>query len=592
MKVFGRILVLLAAVVALLWPLVGQAFQSVTETAADDPVTISSYDGALELSAAGELQVTETIVGDLPEGRHGIFRYWDLADPSDPGVRYQPRDLRITRDGAAEPFTTSTARFGRFLVAKVGSADVYLPAGKHTYVLSYRLSSTISAPTAGKGDFTSSKGSNDGPAGSVFYWNVVSQGWEMDIARADVRITLPTATGQVQCSAGQNGQAACQISGAGTKIVTLSASDLPARSGMTVRAAMSTPAPERPGLPWAIEWDSILGRSVPVTAFLGVLAMLGAVVGGLWARRAYEPEPGFPVMYTPPDGLGPAQTVYLATESVGSHALTATILHLADRGFVTLESAGKDDWTITGRTEAKHWNELDPVSRQVGESLGLTQPYRPFAADGKKDSGKVLQDANSQLRSTTATWARESGLVERAPVEMAGKVLVICAAGLAILLSLGQLGPTLLGTPFWMFVLGGLTLLGVGVGLRRTVRGRDQWSRAGGFHRLLSTPSSEDRFDFSARADLFISYVPYAVAFGVADKWAEKYRASTGQEPPVPVWYPMTYSGHAFYSGADSFSSFDTALSSSISAYTASQASSGGGGGFGGGGGGGGGGSW
>ncbi len=65
------------------------------------------------------------------------------------------------------------------------------------------------------------------------------------------------------------------------------------------------------------------------------------------------------------------------------------------------------------------------------------------------------------------------------------------------------------------------------------------WSRAGGFQRLLSTPSAEDRFDFSARTDLFIAYVPYAVAFGVADRWAEKYRVSHPVRAPrahlVPV---------------------------------------------------------
>ena len=106
------------------------------------------------------------------------------------------------------------------------------------------------------------------------------------------------------------------------------------------------------------------------------------------------------------------------------------------------------------------------------------------------------------------------------------------------------------------------------------------WSQAGGFERLLSTPSAEDRFDFAARKDLFIAYVPYAVAFGVADKWAEKYRVSTQSEPPIPGWYPY-YLGSQyanFYSGSQ-FDSFDSAVSESISAYTASQSSSSSGGG-------------
>jgi uncharacterized membrane protein len=109
---------------------------------------------------------------------------------------------------------------------------------------------------------------------------------------------------------------------------------------------------------------------------------------------------------------------------------------------------------------------------------------------------------------------------------------------------------------------------------------------------LLSTPSAEDRFDFSARRDLYLAYIPYAVAFGCADAWAEKYAVATGTEPPVPGWYPVT-AASGWDGGRTSFNGFESALASSISAYEATQSSSSSGGGGGGGsGGGGGGGSW
>ena len=71
-----------------------------------------------------------------------------------------------------------------------------------------------------------------------------------------------------------------------------------------------------------------------------------------------------------------------------------------------------------------------------------------------------------------------------------------------------------------------------GAGTKRTRQGRDLWSRIGGFHRVLSTPSSQDRFDFSGRQELYTAYIPWAVAFGCADEWAAKYRTETGAEPP------------------------------------------------------------
>ena len=53
---------------------------------------------------------------------------------------------------------------------------------------------------------------------------------------------------------------------------------------------------------------------------------------------------------------------------------------------------------------------------------------------------------------------------------------------------------------------------------------------------MLSTPSSELRFDFSARKEFFLPYLPYAVAFGVAKQWSEKYHDEVDEPPPTPDW--------------------------------------------------------
>jgi uncharacterized membrane protein len=111
---------------------------------------------------------------------------------------------------------------------------------------------------------------------------------------------------------------------------------------------------------------------------------------------------------------------------------------------------------------------------------------------------------------------------------------------------------------------------------------------------MLSTPSSKERFDFSGRQDLYTAYIPWAVAFGCADEWAKKYRTEVGAEPPVPT-YLGAYAGMRTGDYVNSMvNDFSSTVSSSISAYQATQSHSSGGGGFsgGGGGGGGGGGSW
>ncbi len=194
----------------------------------------------------------------------------------------------------------------------------------------------------------------------------------------------------------------------------------------------------------------------------------------------------------------------------------------------------------------------------------------------------MLKSAAGSISGATTSWSRAAGLTLGAGGERWAQVAVIASAVIAFALFAWS-RPTLNGLPFAAFALvGGWFLLRSGVGSRRTPTGRLAWSQSGGFQRLLSTDSAEDRFDYSARGDLWIAYVPYAVAFDVADAWAAKYRTATGIEPPSPVWYPVyahSSSGSGFGS---SFDSFDSAVASSISAYSASQSSSSSGGGGGG----------
>src|ERR671910_3773750 len=97
-----RVCALLAAVALLFVPVLAGMIPSDT-AATPDPVTITSYDAHYAVDRNGVLTATETIVGDFPYGRHGIFRYWDLQDSGDKNVRLRPQEFTVTRDGEPEP---------------------------------------------------------------------------------------------------------------------------------------------------------------------------------------------------------------------------------------------------------------------------------------------------------------------------------------------------------------------------------------------------------------------------------------------------------------------------------------------------------
>ncbi|WFN92925.1 DUF2207 domain-containing protein [Gordonia sihwensis] len=580
---------LIATVIGVFWPLVANSASSGDETV--DTAVITDYRADYALTRDGELAVDETLTVDLPEGKHGIFQFWDVsdADPENKGVRYEPRDIRITMDGQAVPFELGSEEGGKFETARIGDADTLVSPGEHVYRVSYRIADTIA----------------DGDPGR-FIWRVVGNGWRMRMERSTSTVHFPEAPTSFACST--NNGTACQVSepDPATRVVTTG--PLEPNVGVAVKADLPFPGPGRAQLPWSVSMDPILGTSKAMPIVIVLLSLLTFAGGFYWMWRSREHAPLLPVMYEPPADpqnqsrkLGPVQTYYVAYEDMPKKALVSTLFHLAEQGHVRLDRTSNKDWTVISQLTPERFASLDPAANAVVAALGLSHEGSTFTADGSKNAGLRLSTATKEMDAATANWGTGSGALRVSRSELAGRVVVAAAVVVAAVLMIFQLLPgTIMALPFAAFAVGGAGLYVAGVGTRRTRLGREVWSRAGGFERLLSTTSNRERLDFSARKDLFTSYIPYAMAFDCADAWAAKYRYATGQEPPDPIWFPGFYIGssHALFGGTGSgMDSFESSLSSSLSAYSSSQSSSGGGGGFGGGfggggGGGGGGGSW
>jgi uncharacterized membrane protein YgcG len=568
----GLALLLLAGLVlfpAIRWPSLGGVER--------DTATITRYVADATVAEDGRIVVTETLRVSYPDYKHGLFRFFDVQDPSDSHVRLVPRDIQVTRDGQAEPFELLHEGKGRYLDVKIGSASTTM-TGEHTYVIRYAVPGALGSTADGKADF---------------YWNLIGAGWRLPIQASRLTVHLPARAGPVQCAVGQGATSGCTARPTGDGFVVETGA-LDVNTPVTVRTTLAMAAPDRGRLPWPQRFDPVLGSSVIGLLLLLVVAAFAGLMGELTARGTREPKPAYPLMYAPPDGIGPAQAKYLFTETIGKEAFVASIMQTAEKGATRLDHS--DGWTISDTGQAAGWQQLDPVSAYAAQVLGV--PGGSFTADPSSVSaGKKLKSALSDFDGSVRGWARQNGLMVPAGLGSFGGILVVLA--ILLTLFLGIINPfdlSVLALVPGLFAVFAIELLRPGASTKRTQAGRDLWSRIGGFRRILSTPSAEDRFDFSGRKDLYTAYIPWAVAFGVADQWAEKYRIETGEEPPLPAYVGAGYgyTGGSFASAmADDFSS---TVSSAISAYQATQtsSSSGGGGGFsgGGGGGGGGGGSW
>ncbi|MBO9523971.1 MAG: DUF2207 domain-containing protein [Nocardioidaceae bacterium] len=583
MKVLvGRLLGLILLVVVI--AIGGLTFTSngSSEAATD---TITDYRAAFDVAADGELKVTETLTVSFSGLKHGIFRFFDTRDSNGSGNRLVPEDIRVTRDGLAERFEVLKEGRGRYRNIKIGRAETTM-TGSHVYTISYRIENALAKGTDGNR--------------TDFYWDLIPSGWVLPIERSQLTVHLPAPATNLRCAVGADATSGCQAEGEDTDTLTVKTGALSPHTPVTIKTGLDIPTPDASGPPWSSWLDPVLGTSTGTLGAVVGVALLAGGLGYALSRSTYEKKPAFPLMYAPPDGIGPAQAAYILTERVDNTAFVATMMYAAEKDAVALRQSGKT-WTVDGKAPAEVWRGLDQVTEQAGFSLGVVGQGQTFSASpGSAGAGQKLKSSLSEFKGNTTGWALTSGLMESSGLGGFGGFVLLLCAGAAV--ALGAWNPFAMSVLALIPGLFGIGAFGVGLsgaGTRRTAPGRELWSRVGGFRRILSTPSAQDRFDFAGRKDLYTAYLPWAVAFDCAEEWAKKYRVETGEEPPAPSYF-NGYSGvHTGLFVSQMVSSFDSAVSSAISAYEATQSSSGsgfsgGGGGFsgGGGGGGGGGGSW
>jgi uncharacterized membrane protein YgcG len=558
----------------LLLGLLGVLFLNPISTSAEqvkDTASITNYESYMVLSKNGDLSTEEVITTNMPANKRGIFRIFDTADPRRSGVEHPVEIQSIARDGQQEPYTIVDGARGT-TTARIGDANVILIPGEHTYQIK---SSTTGALEPGEEGET------------LWWWDVVGQGWQMPMESVSITAQLPTKPDRAECVQGKDTPCTASIEGSSLRVET---GPLDPFTPVTVRVSFPSDA-----LPPPPAGSNDTG-SVVLTIALSVLAgLLAAGLAFYLISKTRETEPGFPVLFEPPEGVFPALGVKVLDETDSSEALQATLFDLAERGLLQL--AGDDDtWTVTVIADpaiTPQW----PAETAMLLAIGLTAQGQSFEVSKSKGSGEQIAAAKKALHSAV-------GEASKKYLISSGHGIAVAALGwVALIGSFFLIGRYFFGSnasALWPLLSGlgvfALIALGLmfdpGVLTKRTEAGREVWSRTGGFARFITTDSSESRFEAAKHLDWYPKYLPWAVALGSAEAWAQRYEAQGLALPAVP-WILWAGTGRN-YSMNDMNASFNSAIVGASAAYAASQASSGGGGGFSGGsgGGGGGGGSW
>ena len=326
--------------------------------------------------------------------------------------------------------------------------------------------------------------------------------------------------------------------------------------------------------------------------FIGA-ALLGAYL--VWLKWGREPKVADLDYWREVPDDPPAVAIALMDWGyVDTDAFSATVVDLAQRGYLTIEEIGNDHtFTATGKApdglldfESKVLKRLFDDGRETSQRqlTAWAKAHRTNAANWlesfKKQVVKAYDGRGYQVKGQVAGWVLYLLLVG----------LLSVFAAVAIANEAYAAGGAAIGT--------GLVLLFFMILLRRrTPQGAQRHAEWKGLKRFLK--------DFSQLQDapsghmaLYERYLVAAVALGVADELVDALEVRIPQvanDPSFATWYVGSRAGAgigAFHSIGDFSSGLSSATASSFRPPPSSSSSSGGGfsGGFSGGGGGGGGG--
>jgi len=515
---------------------------------------------------------------------HGIHRTIPVEYPGPHGTNYTLFvDVKSVTDENGNKLRFESSKSGGFLDLKI-----YIPdAADATRVVNI--------------DYTARNAIRAFDDHDEFYWNVTGNDWPVPIDHASAFATLPeNAAGGLRAQAftgvygSTEGTATAEVKGADVMFETTN--PLPMRGGLTIDIYIPKGVLKEPGALTKLFW--FLGSN-PIV-FLPLLTL--AVMFGLWHTVGKDPEPGMSVapMYEPPKGLTPAEVGTLIDDTTDPRDITSTIVDLAVRGYVKIEEKvdtflvfKKKDYVLHLLKPREQWgNDLSPHERVMLENI--------FAGGTETQLSSLknrFYTAIPVIREDIMSALKRKGMYILDPGSANGYSIAAAVVIGLLVAALWYLG--------WKNLFNSVPLL-IGSGLisaviwwlfarqmtAKTVLGARTVVAVLGFQEFMNRVDA-DRIK-RLPPDTFEKYLPYAMALGVEQQWAQAF-AGIVKDPPT--WY-VSQGAYAF--NPIFFSSSMHGMASDmhqvfVSAPRASSSGSGfgggGGGGFSGGGFGGGGGS-
>lgn len=521
-----------------------------------------AFDIRIDLDESGAAVITETITWDFTSDfRRGIFRNFVVRQEIDDERDrvYPVRVLDVSSPDAPDDWTIEGD--DPTLTVRIGNPERYAPRVA-TYTIRYRVEGAV--------DYF-----RDNPAvedHDEFYWNVTGHQWDVPRAAVTVRVTAPGAPDDVLCFAGAHG-AATQCSSAA---VSEGAADfrqgwLDPREGLTIAVSYPTGTFDGSGPVIDDKWsaEETFGLSAPLAAGVGGATLIGgalvAVMTWLVGRdrqgssmavdaafsesteggsrvRLFELR-NVPVEFVPPDKVRPGHFGVLIDEIADDRDVIATIVDLAVRGHLIIEDDSTSDTDVditlrrTGADDSeltRHEHELVADLFGHSDELHMDGPNARMAKAITKGRRRLYRDMADE------GWFGRDPFVNRGTwTTLGGAIGVSGVALLALLTFIGRWA--LAAVPV---ILAGALMIGAARLMpARTPRGTGLLRRSLGFRKFL-VDSEAVRARWAEDNSILTQYLPYVIALGETDKWADTFKDLKGAEQPD--WYRSRHGWNSF----------------------------------------------
>lgn len=534
---------------------------------------LDSYAAQIEVKADGIVHIKETIVLHFGSnsGRHGLSRglLTREEDPDKPGYDqvYKVTGLHISSPDASAAFTTKESAVPkhprqRNLMIRVGDKNQKIYATTATYILEYDVAGLL----------RTAQGIEQ------LYWDALTD-LTPTTHNVHIEVSAPGGAQQAACYSGSaHTNVSCTSSTIRGQKAVFEQTTKQAEDIMSIGVALSPGAVSNVQPIWEPAAKGGMSLALPfglaafaITAGLGTLLLVRSV-----KKRADERflgiPPGtvpidpqtahighakknetIPVRFEPPQ-LPVALGGLVVDGQVETREMTATLIDLAVRGAIQLRSeSGKhgsnqlygrlvDGTRVTTQYEQNLIAELFGAARP-GEEVNLSEPGS-------------MADANSQLSAEVADLAKQQALMKRVnrwglKPSSAAIIIALIVIGFGIGLAwfhgkaesqINPVGPAFivaLATCATVAII--IAVIG-SVFTRRGTRsalGRAYTDQVQGFQEYLATAEA-GQLRFEEGQDIFSQYLPWAIAFGLADRWArlcEQLVATGRLAPTVPYWY-------------------------------------------------------